>query len=335
MGTPRLEASADAQANPRRYVITGWTDKTHRTSIVEQVQTILTRASATDDQIARELVDSKLSAPKVYGKVALIDISKPSQAFHSQLGPHFEEQGLRIRKDRPVQERLRSGQLVTVAKTADRMLAERSRDQSSESDTPALKTEICFSDGIVWLHMGGTGHELGRFDRPTQKWIWSRHLADLFSAEEIAKLQASLAQTRGFGQSASRGGRTIEYELPGSLLILGGFEVAKLCGIMIPCRHKASIVATHSWSYGLYIDMHVKQGKDIISLRLVCLHLPDSWKELHTFQAALQDLQHVLQTSPMEHLIVAGDWNVEMACCTESAYAESRLRARLTYEVLD
>eukprot|EP00971_Amphidinium_carterae_P025324 500001-Amphidinium_carterae.1 len=144
-----------------------------------------------------ELTDFKLSAPKVYGKVALVDIGKPSLALHTHLGAFFEEKGLRIRKDRPVQERFRSGQLVTVAKTADRILAERSPEQASERGTFGLKTEICFSDGIVWLHTEESGHELGRFDRPTQRWTWSQHLADLFSAEEIAKLQASLAQTRG------------------------------------------------------------------------------------------------------------------------------------------
>eukprot|EP00971_Amphidinium_carterae_P327383 6458713-Amphidinium_carterae.1 len=396
--TPRLASHpgaigpGDTQANPRRYVITGWKEKTHRNQIVGQVQAILTRASTSDEQIAKELADFKLSAPKVYGKVALIDICKPSQALHSHLGTHFEEQGLRIRRDRPVQERLRSGQLVTVAKTADCILAERSRDQ--ESDTPALKTEICFSDGIVWLHIAGTGHELGRFDRPTQKWTWhpwhklvgkaslvqvptseleSWPLNSLSGTQEAThdavSLQVRTLNLCGFPEESipdlselvasadfvcvqevlvnrlPEGHDTLEYELPGSLLILGGIKVAKLCGIIIPCRHKASIVATHSWSYGLYIDMHVKQNGDTISLRLVCLHLPDSWKELHVFQMALQDLQHVLQTSPMDHLVVAGDWNVEMACCadnrlvgkaaTESASAESRLRARLTYEVLD
>eukprot|EP00971_Amphidinium_carterae_P104742 2074447-Amphidinium_carterae.1 len=59
--TPR---SRDSQANPRRYVITGWKDKTHRNQIVGQVQAILTRASTSDGQIVDDLVDFKLSAPK-------------------------------------------------------------------------------------------------------------------------------------------------------------------------------------------------------------------------------------------------------------------------------
>eukprot|EP00971_Amphidinium_carterae_P247614 4917041-Amphidinium_carterae.1 len=44
--------------------------------------------------------------------------------------------------------------------------------------------------------MDETPHELSHYDRTTQRWVWSNRLVDAFSAEEIAKLQASLAQTR-------------------------------------------------------------------------------------------------------------------------------------------
>eukprot|EP00971_Amphidinium_carterae_P144625 2865933-Amphidinium_carterae.1 len=128
-------------------------------------------------------------------------------------------------------------------------------------------------------------------------------------------------------------------------MFLGGFRLKKLCGIMLPRRQKPKIIAAHAWNYGVYIDIRTSDGIDASSTRLVCLHQPDSWKPLDLFQGALQDLQGILQTSPSAQLVLAGDWNVEMACCTdhrlvgsastESPYPESRLRARLTYEVLD
>eukprot|EP00971_Amphidinium_carterae_P048803 961814-Amphidinium_carterae.1 len=139
--TPRLASrpdasgSRDTQANPRRYVITGWKDKTHRSQIVGQVQAINTKAPTSDGQIVDDLVDFRLSAPKVYGKVALIDINKPSQSLHSYLEPFFAEHGLRVRRDRPVQDRHRSAQLVGVAQgSRPHIGGERPRLPSTDRD---------------------------------------------------------------------------------------------------------------------------------------------------------------------------------------------------------
>jgi len=184
--TPRATgaAPASAQVNPRRYVVLGFKDKTHRIDIIEKMRAVLTTASSSDMNVANKLTDHELIAPQVRGKVGLVDVAEECPELLPLLAPHFTAAGLVIKKDRPETERNRSGQLVAVAKTVDALL---------ESKGGSKGAEICWSTGIVWLKEV----EICKYRRDLQKMTWGDRLDTVFDAAEISRIQAAYAPRRG------------------------------------------------------------------------------------------------------------------------------------------
>mmetsp|Transcript_6850 Transcript_6850/g.14963 ORF Transcript_6850/g.14963 Transcript_6850/m.14963 type:complete len:234 (+) Transcript_6850:2-703(+) len=184
--TPRATGSAPAstQVNPRRYVVLGFKDKTHRTDILERMRVVLATASSSDMNVANKLIDHQLIAPQLRGKVGLVDVAEESPDLLPLLVPHFAAAGLVIKKDRPESERTRSGQIVAVAKTVDALL---------ESKGQTKGAEICWSTGIVWLKEV----EICKYRRDLQKMTWGDRLDTVFDAAEISRIQAAYAPRRG------------------------------------------------------------------------------------------------------------------------------------------
>jgi len=184
--TPRATGSAPAstQVNPRRYVVLGFKDKTHRTDILERMRVVLATASSSDMNVANKLIDHQLIAPQLRGKVGLVDVAEESPDLLPLLVPHFAAAGLVIKKDRPESERTRSGQIVAVAKTVDALL---------ESKGQTKGAEICWSTGIVWLKE----LEVCKYRRDLQRMIWGDQLHTVFDAAEISRIQSAYAPRRG------------------------------------------------------------------------------------------------------------------------------------------
>mmetsp|Transcript_6845 Transcript_6845/g.14948 ORF Transcript_6845/g.14948 Transcript_6845/m.14948 type:complete len:310 (-) Transcript_6845:103-1032(-) len=135
----------------------------------------------------------------------------------------------------------------------------------------------------------------------------------------------------------------LHYSFPHSQVILGGWRLGRLSGMLLANKFYSYVRSMHSWNYGVYID--IAWPSDATVFRMVSLHLPDSWKDISLFQSALQDLEHVISSAPSSQVILAGDLNTEMLtctdhllvgdACTEANTPDTCLRSRLLYAVLD
>eukprot|EP00971_Amphidinium_carterae_P025029 494160-Amphidinium_carterae.1 len=142
------------------FVINGWSTPQHRSTLIVEVNTILSRALEEEDtKLILQRVT--ISAPKVRGKIALVDLLPPHRAFEvkSVLQDAFLANDLKARIDRTMEERLRSSTLVAAARAMDVYLTEKGRERS----------EICWSDGIVWAD----DIKAGQYIRAGAIWTWN------------------------------------------------------------------------------------------------------------------------------------------------------------------
>eukprot|EP00971_Amphidinium_carterae_P035469 698287-Amphidinium_carterae.1 len=171
-------SSGTTAVNPRRLVVSGWDQVTHRAKIIKQINDILATAG---EELTHLLTGYEVVAPKVMGKVGLRDVKPPATAaqLHPLLVPLFQQHSLKIKRDRTLLERQRTGQLVALARAVDEMKGQTER------------AEICWSDGIVYWQQ----QMVGKFVRAEQKWTWSAHPP--LTEEEMEKAKAAVAQHRG------------------------------------------------------------------------------------------------------------------------------------------
>eukprot|EP00971_Amphidinium_carterae_P351908 6492332-Amphidinium_carterae.1 len=171
-------SSSTSRVNPQRLVINGWSTPQHRSTLIAEVNTILSRASEKED-IKRILQGVTISAPKVRGKTVLVDLLPPHRAseIKSELLDAFLANNLKVKTDRTMEERQRSSTLVAAARAMDVYLTEKGRERS----------EICWSDGIVWVD----DIKAGQYVRASAAWTWNiEDLAAVLTQEELNKLKA-------------------------------------------------------------------------------------------------------------------------------------------------
>eukprot|EP00971_Amphidinium_carterae_P331710 6465466-Amphidinium_carterae.1 len=110
-------STADAATNARRLVVSGWDQKQHRSTLIQQVETIL-RGAGQDDGMEELTKQMKLWGPRVYGKIILLDVPEgySVQEAKAKLELRFQEKGLKLKGDRSPAERHRTSCLVSGAK---------------------------------------------------------------------------------------------------------------------------------------------------------------------------------------------------------------------------